>query len=109
MNIPLEQIGISGGTILSGVVAITTLWFKIQNKVENLERKDIEQEHKIDGINKWTHDHEKEAATSRENFSKELFELKGAQMVVGEQFKQIMSVLQDIKERMEKLEDNKGG
>ena len=104
MNLPIEQFIPSGAGLLATIVTLIGMWFKFQNKVENLERKDNEQENKISDVIKWSHDHEKDAATAREQLSKDIFKLEGANMVVNEQFKQIMAMLQDIKERIEKLE-----
>lgn len=104
MNIPVEQFGLTGATALGGLITAVTLWNKFQNKVENLEKTDKDQQTKIDGMDKWTHEFEKEAAHAREEFNRAISRLEGAQLVVNEQFKQIMSALQDIKERIEKLE-----
>ena len=105
MNIPLEQIGLSGGTIISALAGIVAMWFKFQNKVDNLVDKDAEQGKKIEDIIKWSHEHEKEASGYRDAFNKELSKLEGASLVINEQFKQIMAMLEDIKERMGKLEE----
>lgn len=53
----------------------------------------------------WKDVHEREEGIHREQFNKEISELKGSLLVSGEQFKQILAFLQDLKERMIKLEN----
>jgi seryl-tRNA synthetase len=107
MNLPIEQFIPSGGVLVTGLAGFVTFWFKMQNKVDNLEAKDNKQEERIEDIIKWSHDHEKDAAKAREEFTKELSKLEGANLVVSEQFKQIMSMLTEIKERISNLESRK--
>lgn len=56
---------------------------------------------------KWKNTHEREAGNMREKYQNQLSELKGSILVTGEQFKQIMNILEDIKERITALENHK--
>ena len=101
MNITVEQII----TWVAMFLGLAGVWFRYQYKVERLNEKDEEQDRQIEAMWKWKDSHEKEAAQNREHFNKEISELRGIALVSGEQFKQIMSLLQDLKERMIKLEN----
>ena len=105
MNLPIEQFIPSGAGLLGTIVGLIGIWFKFQNKVENLERKDDEQGKQILDVVKWSHDHEKEASTIREQLNKDIVKLEGSNLVVNEQFKRILEILEDIKERLTKLEN----
>ena len=106
MNLPIEQFIPSGAGLLATLAGLAGVWFKVQNKVDNLERKDLEQGRQIEALWKWKDDNEKDASKAREEFSKELFKLEGAHMVTTEQFKQIMQILNEIKDRLSILERN---
>ena len=47
IDIPIEQLGLSGGTIIASIIGLISFWFKFQNKVDNLSDKDSDQEKKI--------------------------------------------------------------
>lgn len=64
-------------------------------------------EKSLDNVWKWKTSHEKDANDMREKYQIQLSELKGSQLVVGEQFKQIMAILTEIKMRLETLENRK--
>lgn len=101
MNISMENIV----TWIVMAVGLIGMWFKNQAKVERLTEKDNEQGLEIKDFWSWKNKHEKEANDNRERFNSQISELKGSLLVTGEQFKQIMSSLQDLKERMIKLEN----
>lgn len=104
MNLPIESFIPSGAGLLGTLIGLAGIWFKVQNKVENLEKEDSEQGRQINALWMWKDGHEKEAAQNRESINRELFKLEGANMVVNEQFKQILAMLEDIKERISELE-----
>lgn len=105
MSIGIEELLPSGAGLITTIIALSIGWNKIQNKSERLEEKDAEQGRQIEAIWKWKDAHEKEAIISREGLNRDISRLEGANLVVNEQFKQIMSILQDIKERIERLEN----
>lgn len=86
-------------------VGFIAMWLKNQHKVERLNEKDSEQDRQHQAMWKWKDLHEKESAQIREQLHREIAELKGSQLVFGEQYKQIIAFLQDLKERMIKLEN----
>lgn len=101
--------------IVANTVTIVGLWFKMQNRIERLEEKKVEDQRSIDrdcaemkrqieAIWDWKDEHEKNANDIREKYNRELSRLEGANLVVNEQFKQIMNILEDIKERISELE-----
>jgi len=104
MSIPIEDFIPSGAGLLATVIGLVGMWFKFQNKVENLEREDSEQGRQLEAIWKWKDTHEKEAAQAREVFNKDISKLEGANLVTTEQFKQILHMLEEIKEKIKKLE-----
>jgi len=104
MNIPIEQFIPSGSTLLGTIVAMTVAWNKIQNKLERSEEDRVENRRQIDAFWKWKDEHEKSAVEVREKFNREIAELHGSGLVIGEQFKQIMSILSEIKTRLDELE-----
>lgn len=97
-------------TIVSGVffggVAIIGTWFKFQNKVENLEHEDQEQIRQITALWSWKDKHEDDHIKHREEVNREMFLLKGANISITEQLKQIILMLTEIKERLAYLEKN---
>lgn len=72
---------------------------------ERLDGKDRD----IEKVWNWKNSHEKDASHMREKFQMQLSELRGAQMVTLEQFRQIISELREIKERLTELENHKNG
>lgn len=105
MNLPIEQFIPSGAGLIGTIVGLAGMWFKFQNKVDNLERRDEEQGRQIQNIIDWSHNYEEKAAARRDDINKELAKLEGANLVVNEQFKQIVNMLQEIKERITVLEE----
>lgn len=65
-------------------------------------------EKELANVWKWKEMHVKESGEIRERFQTSISELKGSQMVVNEQFKQIMFMLIEIKDRLSALENHKG-
>lgn len=100
----IEQVVSSSPGLIASIAGFIGMWFKFQNKVERLEEDKIEIRRQNDALWKWKDSHEREVSESRERVQKELSRLEGMNLVVSEQFKQIMSYLQDIKERVVQLE-----
>lgn len=107
MNIDIEQFIPSGAGLLATIVSLVGMWFKFQNKVERLTETDIEQDRQIKAVWKWKEDLERDMFAVRERYNDRMSRMEGSNLVVVEQFKQIMTVLEDIKDRLEKLEDGK--
>ena len=61
----------------------------------------------LEEVWQWKNNHEKDAGNMREKYQNQLAELRGSLLVTGEQFKQIMGALDDIKERITALENHK--
>ncbi len=99
-DITVSQL-ITWGVMLFGAVGA---WFTYKNKVDNLQDKDIEQGRQIDAMWKWKESHDKESNQIRSEFQRELSRLEGSLLVNVEQFKQILGMLEDIKERLITLE-----
>lgn len=104
MSLQLEQVFTALSVIIANTIAIVGLWFKMQNKIDRLEDEKIEAKRQIEAIWDWKDEHEKNANDIREKYNRELSRLEGANLVVNEQFKQIMNILEDIKERISELE-----
>lgn len=107
MNLPIEQFIPSGTTAVGGIISIVAIWFKFQNKVENLEKEDSEQARQIEALWKWKDEHTKESGNIREHLNRDIAEIRATALVVTEQFKQILEVLSEIKERLTFLEKNR--
>lgn len=107
MEIPVEQFIPSGAGFLATIVSLAGMWFKFQAKVERLEEDKLDLKRQIEGLGKSFDTHEKEAIEMREHFNSQLSEFKGSLLVNGEQFKQILAMLQDIKDRITALENGK--
>lgn len=103
MNFTIEQI-VTWATMLVGLASV---WFKNQHKTERLEEKCLEHERQIEALWKWKDIHEKDSATVREDLNGDIAEIRGGQLVGSEQFRQILSMLADIKERLTRLENGK--
>lgn len=103
MNLPIDKLLTSGVGIVVTVSGFIGMWFRVQNKVDNLERKDTEQDDKIKDIVRWSHSHEKEAADQREQINRNIYKIEGALLVTDQQFKQIMDTLKDMKEQINDL------
>lgn len=57
----------------------------------------------------WKQSHEKDSSDTREKLLGQISEVKGSQLVQTEQFKQILSALEEIKDRLTNLENHRGG
>lgn len=97
----VEEMLALGGSILS-MAGVVGHFFVTKYKVEQ-NRDNI-----ID-IWRWKNSHEKESTNLREKYQTQLSELKGGQLVVNEQFRQIMMMLEEIKQRITELENHKNG
>jgi len=100
----LTQILPNGFNLLALIVSIIVIWQKMQNKVETLEAKDAEQGRQLFLLWAWKDTHEKEASENRLQLQKEMAKLEGAILVTNEQFKHIISMFEEIKERLSVLE-----
>ena len=100
MNIPLEVLIGYGGT----AVTIIGGWFAMKFGLDRANEKIQEANRQIEALWKWKEDHAHDSNEMRERFNKDISKLEGAALVANQQFNQIMSMLQDIKERIEELE-----
>ena len=102
-------------TMATLVFGAITGWFTLKFQVERLKERDVDQQNlieerhneqriKIDAIVKWSHDHEREAYEQRDKFNKEISRLEGSLLVTTEQFKQVLNRLEEIIERLSRLE-----
>lgn len=80
---------------------------KIDQHIADDEKVEAELKREFQDVWRWKNSHEKDAADMRERYQVQLSELKGGQMVVNEQFKQIIGALDDIKDRLDRLENVK--
>lgn len=114
MNIDPIHFFTWGGSL----VGLAGVWYRSQFKIERLEEKQSDQRSYFDDISKestrqieaiweWKEKHGKESADIREHFNKEIAQVQGSLLVTNEQFKQIMNMLQDIKDRVSKIEASK--
>lgn len=124
MSIEIEQLIPSGGTLFLTIVSLIGMWFKFQNKVENLERdllkdqledkekfdhemtriKEINnlQWSKIDEIFKWQASHEKEAWENRNALELKIAALHGADEKLQTMLESIEKKLDELINRFEK-------
>lgn len=100
MNIPLEVLIGYGGT----AVTIIGGWFAMKFGLDRANEKIQEVNRQVEALWKWKEKHEEEATNMRERFNKDISKLEGAALVATEQFRQILVMLQEIKER-QRLED----
>ena len=77
MNIPIEQLGLSGATVLGGIISLIVMWVRFQNKVDNLVDKDVDQENKLKNLFSWKDAHTEDANNHRLKFEIELAETRG--------------------------------
>lgn len=111
MNVPLEVLIGYGGTAVTVIGGWFAMRFgldraneKIKDFKEDADKKHIEYQRQIDALWGWKDEHDKEAAEIREKLNASISELKGANLVHTEQFKQVLAMLQDIKDRLEEFE-----
>lgn len=72
---------------------------KIDEHIADDGKVEAELKRNMEAVWKWKDEHERDAANMREKYQTQISEVKGAQMVVGEQFKQVLSVLNEIKDQ----------
>lgn len=100
MNIPLEVLIGYGGS------AITVIggWFAVKYGLDRANEKIAEGNRQVEALWKWKDEHERDSNSIRESLNKDISRLEGSHLVQTEQFKQIMAMLEDIKERLGDLE-----
>jgi predicted nuclease with TOPRIM domain len=103
MTVELEVLVGYAGT----VITIVAGWFGMKYGLDRANEKILEGSRQIEALWSWKDEHEKDSNGIREHLNKDISRLEGAQMVQTEQFKQIMQILEDIKERMGELENKK--
>lgn len=94
--------------LIWGVGTLVTIlggWFGFKYGLDRVNEKITEDKRQIEALWKWINQHEKEANEMRERFNKDISRLEGANLVQTEQFKQILNLLEDIKERLNDLEN----
>lgn len=92
----------------STVLGIVAVWFRNQYKLERLMEKDDEQGRQIEALWKWKDNHESSSVAMREQFNREISELRGSTMVTNAELKQMVSVLIEIKDRLSRIENRRG-
>ena len=92
-------------TWLGMAVGLIGVWFRNQFKIERLEEKNNENFRQIEAIWKWKEEHSKDSGIIRDDLNKDISEIRGSILVNGEQFKQVLNLLTEIKERLTRLED----
>lgn len=105
MNFQPEQIFTAFAVIVANTITIASLWFRMQNKIERLEEDRSENKRQIIALWGWKDSHEREASDYKDSNNRELAKLGGQNLVVNEQFKQIMNSLSDIKEEFSDIRE----
>lgn len=103
----LEDLLPSGAGLIGTIISLVAMWSKFQHKVERLEETDKEQDRQIKAMWDWKDALEKDIYAVREKYNDRMAKIEGANLVVTEQFKQILSILSEIKERISILESHK--
>lgn len=80
---------------------------KIDQHIADDEKVEAEMKRNVEAVWRWKDEHERDAANMREKYQNQIAEIRGGQMVVSEQFRQIMNDLREIKDRLGKIEDGK--
>lgn len=101
MELPLDHIIGYGG----GILGIVAGWFGMKYGLDRANEKIGENTRQIEAVWTWKDTHDKESNIMREKFNRDISELRASHLVATEQFKQIISILEDIKERLGELED----
>lgn len=103
MNIPLEVLIGYGGT------AITVIggWFAMKFGLERVGEKVGEANRQIEALWKWKDEHDREAAGMREKFNKDLSRLEGSQLVQTEQYKNILQLLEKLRDEIRDIKEYK--
>jgi hypothetical protein len=91
-------------TYSSIFVGIAGGWFGIKFGLDRANEKITENQRQIDALWKWKDEHEKDATRNREEFHSEISQLKGAHLVADQILKQIVQLLEEIKQRIGVLE-----
>lgn len=108
MNIPIEQFIPSGAGLVAAISGLIGIWFKFQNRIDNLEKENFaektEYDRQINALWEWRDEHEKMAIEIREKFNREISEIRGSLLVTHEQYRQMIDILNDIKDRISVLE-----
>lgn len=101
MNIPLEVlVGYAGSavTVIGG-------WFAVKFGLERAGEKISEANRQIEALWKWKDEHDREAAGMREKFNKDLSKLEGSQLVQTEQYKQILQLLEQLRDEFKDFKE----
>lgn len=112
MSISIESII----TWVGMFIGLLGVWFRNQFKIERLEEKhdehviSTEKKHEeyvrqIEAIWRKADESEKEATATREKLNRDIGDLKGTVSVNSEQFRQVINILTEIKERLTRLEN----
>ena len=97
-------------------IGLIGVWYRNSFRIERMEekyaehkesddKKHIELERQKDALWAWIDTHEKDSGNTRETLNKEISEIRGENRVHGEQFKQVLGLLTEIKERLARLEN----
>jgi len=97
MNIPIESYIPSGAGLLATIIGLAGMWTKFQGKVERLEEDRTENRRQIDAFWRWKEEHEKLDIDTRENLTRDIARLDAGGLVVNEQLKNIVAILNEIK------------
>lgn len=103
MNIPLEVLIGYGGTAITVVGG----WFAMKFGLERVGEKVIESNRQIEALWKWKDEHDREATGMREKFNKDLSRLEGAQLVQTEQYKNILQLLEQLRDEIRDIKEYK--
>ena len=101
MNIPLEVLIGYGGT----AVTIIGGWFAMKFGLEGVNEKVAESHRKMEALWKWKDEHDREANTMREKFNKDISRLEGGHMVQTEQYKQILQLLEELRDEFKEFRE----
>lgn len=101
MNIPGEVLIGYGGT----AVTIIGGWFAMKFGLERAGEKISEANRQIEALWKWKDEHDREATEMREKFNKELSKLEGSQLVQTEQYKQILQLLEQLRDEFQEFKE----
>ena len=73
--------------------------------LERVNEKVAEGTRQMEALWKWKDDHDKEAAGMREKFNKDISRLEGSHMVQTEQYKQILQLLEELRDEFKQFKD----
>lgn len=103
----IEQLIPLGSNILATIAALATFWIKLSNKVDRQEEIVSELKRQINAVWLWKDDFEKTSAISKEKFFHDIARLDASSLVVNEQLKNIVLILQEIKSEISNLKKDK--